>query len=60
MDDDNNNTAPPLLRRLHPTLTATPEAYRSLRADPLFAGQTARVCQDCYLQYTSTSSSSAR
>ena len=48
-DSDAQEEVPPLLRLLLPEPTATPAAYRRLRADPLFPGQNARVCEDCYL-----------
>eukprot|EP00639_Heterosigma_akashiwo_P030448 CAMPEP_0194685744 /NCGR_PEP_ID=MMETSP0295-20121207/15020_1 /TAXON_ID=39354 /ORGANISM="Heterosigma akashiwo, Strain CCMP2393" /LENGTH=481 /DNA_ID=CAMNT_0039573297 /DNA_START=118 /DNA_END=1560 /DNA_ORIENTATION=- len=40
---------PPVLRALHPRLTA--DSYARHRRDPLFLYKAAQVCEDCYLVY---------
>jgi len=47
-------TIPPILRHLHPKLSAS--VYARYRKDPLFLYKTAVVCEDCYLVFAEMAS----
>ena len=50
-------TIPPMIRHLHPKLTA--KIFRRYRRDPLFLYKNALVCEDCYLVFAELASAPA-
>ncbi|CAG9311958.1 unnamed protein product [Blepharisma stoltei] len=49
--EDKCNLVPNVLRRLNPLLTNT--KYEEMKKDPSWGAQEIKVCEDCYLHYTS-------
>lgn len=49
VDEDDDEQIPPILRTVHPRLTA--KLFRKFRHDPVFLYRSCNVCEACFLQH---------